>query len=244
MWRKILRFLYYIVTNFPKFVKLYIQHLPTIDQITDLNIFLRDKRNLMDPSQLAKEQLAAQQIYVIAPKPLETINEEVFKSTVEWLQRHIDDNMARMIFWTAASDEDDPPLVTIVQRLLPILNNDLRVLQRIECVQAPDKFFLIDYTIWRYSDGKTRAFVNERQDGVTARLFEISEQSAQELISKLDLWLNNCKDDTLVIPKPGLRVAGLQEETVPNSIQRRIITSSCEAEGRPSTKSINDHSTR
>ena len=206
------------------FMRLLKRYSPTANQLKDIEIFLCDKRNLMDPAQLAKEQLEAQQIYVIAPKPLEVQNKEVFESTVEWLQHHLADDKARMVFWTAASDEDKPPLVSIIKRLLARFKNDERVLQRLECVQAPDELFLVDYTIWQYPEGRLRAFVNERRKGVTFRLFELNEQAAYDLVDKLYKWLERCRDDRLLVVDPGPRLANLQEKIISNSIQRRIIT--------------------
>ncbi len=205
---------------------------PTSDTLADVEMFLEDRRNIMDGKQLAEGQLDADVIHVVAPEPLELAEDEatrqvVFDSTVRWLRQHLDDTNAKMWFWVRASSGNNPPLVLLAQMLLPYFGTDSRVLDRLECVQAPDKFFLTDYTVWFYSNGPARAFMNERHRNY--RLFELKPTVAQQLVNYLYEWLGYCaKGDDLIVPDPSRRLAGLPEnrpeDLVSNVIKRRVLT--------------------
>lgn len=208
------------------FARLVQQHRPTQAQLRDIEMFLRDGRNIMDAAQLAQEQVSQNpmQIHVVAPVPLEKDNDQVRASTIAWLRTNIGRPEARIIFWTKASDGDNPPLVLIVQMLLADMDGDTRILPHIECVQAPDELYFTDFTLWRMPHGKVRAFVNERMRETTSRLFELRREAAHDFDDKLSHLLERCEEDTLEIHDPGRRYSRDAQRGDPNVYTPHSIT--------------------
>ena len=164
------------------------------------------------------------QIHVVAPVPLEKDNDQVRASTIAWLRTNIDRPEARIIYWTKASDGDNPPLVLIVQMLLADMAGDTRILPHIECVQAPDELYFTDFTLWRMPHGKVRAFVNERMHETTARLFELRREAAHDFDDKLSHLMERCEEDTLEIHDPGRRYSRDAQRGDPNVYTPHSIT--------------------
>lgn len=65
-----------------RFHELLQKYEPTDDQLSDIELFLEEEMNIMNPVELAKSQLEAHEIHVIAPEPLEMWSEDVLDSTV------------------------------------------------------------------------------------------------------------------------------------------------------------------
>jgi len=190
---------------------------PTDGQLEDVRMFLSEKRNIMNPKQLASEQLSAFKIIVVAPTPLEALSDDVLRSTVEWLKRHKDEPDAYIEYWSTDSFGDSPPVTAILPRIITDAGNP-KVAERIRCVTVPNEILFIDFTIWVFPDGKIRAFANDRdKSGKQYRLWELHGNTAYSIAKMIASIRGKGTDSTIDLTLP-------DRDATKISINRKVVT--------------------
>jgi hypothetical protein len=123
---------------------------------------------------------------VVAPNPLEINYDEVFQSTLKWIQKNLDNKDSYIEFYINNRYMDDPPVASVIRRLI-VEAGDTSIAKKIKLVAVPVELLFIDFTLWLFPDGKIRTFANDmNKSGKKYRLWELSTTTSFSLYNNLE----------------------------------------------------------
>ena len=187
------------------------------DQLDDLKKFLDGKRNIMNHTQLAAQQLKVMNIIVIAPQPLELTSQRVLESTLNWLEAHIGDENAFIEYWSTNRFDDNLPALSVISRLVAMAGNK-DILQRIRCVTVLDELLFIDFTVWVFRNNNIMVFANDK--GAEEQEYLLWQLYWKTVMTMYEL-LNTIKQNGVV---SDLQIPCVTKDAPPYSIKRTHIT--------------------
>ncbi|MDN5204585.1 hypothetical protein QQ008_24550 [Fulvivirgaceae bacterium BMA10] len=164
----------------------------TPENLDDIYKFIKEKRDLLDEEQLAKDQLKAYRISVLAPQPLELSSKIVLESTARWLEKYQNDSQAFIRYFTS-KDDNNQTIHAVIERLIPLINNiTCSIFEKIRVVSVPKDLLLVDFTLWEFPnrDGENmlvQGMANdEEKDGKNYRLWKLSDNTSNILWHKIE----------------------------------------------------------
>lgn len=162
----------------------------------DQDIVMRKALGLMDAAELAERQNSTPPltaIDVFVPKPLEIENDEVRKSTIDWVESRLDDDTTDSIirFWGPAdknATESQRAVGMIIQGLSKP-ERAAKAASMIKIVKAPDYLFMCDMTMHTTASGQ-KAFVNKTRAGFSDIFMELSGGESYRIAAAWKDWLD------------------------------------------------------